>query len=206
MTSALKKTAHAAEQDRPDVAEARTAWRARQHRLDPKRLVFIDETGASTKMARLYGRACKGERLLAPVPHGHWKTTTFVAGLRHDRIIAPLVIDCPMNGHIFEIYVKECLAPTLSSGDIVIMDNLSAHKVNGIREAIEDKNARLLYLPPYSPDLNPIEMFFSKLKAHLKKAAERSIDDLWKRIGEILDETTEQECQNFFSDDGYVQF
>jgi len=201
MGSALKKPAHAAEQDRPDVAEARIAWRAGQHRFDPKRLVFIDETGTSTKMTRLCGRARKGERLLAPVPHGHWKTTTFVAGLRHDRITAPLVIDCPINGHIFETYVKNCLAP-----NIVVMDNLSAHKVKGIRQAIEDKRAHLLYLPPYSPDLNPIEMLFSKLKALLNRAAERSIDDLWKRIGEILDTTTKLECQNFFCHAGYDQF
>ena len=152
-------------------------------------------------MTRLCGRARKGERLLAPVPHGHWKTTTFVAGLRHDRITAPLVIDCPMNGHIFETYVKKCLAPTLGPGDIVV-----AHKVKGIRQAIEDKKAHLLYLPPYSPDLNPIEMFFSKLKALLKKAAERSIDDLWKRIYEILDTTTKLECQKFFCHAGYDQF
>ena len=121
-------------------------------------------------MRRLCGRARKGERLLAPVPHGHWNTTTFVAGLRHDRITAPLVIDCPMNGHIFETYVKKCLAPTLSPGDIVVMDNLSAHKVKGIRQAIGDIKARLLYLPPYSLDLNPIEMFFSEPKALLKNS------------------------------------
>ena len=145
-------------------------------------------------MRRLCGRARKGERLLAPVPHGYWKTTTFVAGLRHDQITAPLLIDCPMNGHIFETYVKKRLAPTLSPGDIVVMDNLSAHKIKGIRQAIEDKKAHLLYLPRYSPDLNPIEMFFSKLKALLKKAAERSIDNLWKRICEILDTTTKLEC------------
>ena len=157
-------------------------------------------------MTRLCGRARKGERLLATVPHGYWKTTTFVAGLRHDRITAPLLIDCPMNGHIFETYVKKCLAPILSPGDIVVRDNLSTHKVKGIRKAIEDIKAPLLYLPPYILDLNPIEMFFSKLKALLKKAAERSIDDLWKRIGEILDTTPKLECQNFFCHAGYDQF
>ena len=149
-------------------------------------------------MTRLYGRARKGERLLAPVPHRHWNTKTFVAGLRHDQTTTPLVIDCPMNRHIFETHVKKCLAPTLSPGDIVVRDNLSAHKVKEIHQAIEDIKAHLLYLPPYSPDLNPIEMFFSKLKVLLKKAAERSIDDLWKRIGEILDTTTKLERQNFF--------
>ena len=203
--SALKKTAHAAEQDRPDVAEARATWRERQKEFDPARLVFIDETGASTKMARLRGRARRGERLVAAVPHGHWKTTTFVAGLRHDRITAPLVIDGPMNGPIFKAYVEQCLAPTLRPGDIVVMDNLPAHKVKGIRQAIEAKKARLLYLPPYSPDLNPIEMFFAKLKAFLRKAAERSIDALWNRIGKLLDNVTAQECQNFFRHAGYEQ-
>jgi len=157
-------------------------------------------------MTRLCGRARKGERLLAPVPHGYWKTTTFVAGLRLDRITAPLLIDCPMNGHIFETYVKKCLAPALSAGDIVVMDNLYAHKGKGIRQAIGDIKAHLLYLPPYSPDLNPIEMFFSTLKVLHTKAAERSIDDLWKRIGEILDITTKLECQNFFCHAGYEQF
>ena len=182
------------------------AWRKRRKGFDPKRLVFIDETGASTKMGRLRGRAPRSERLVAPLPHGHWKTTTFVAGLRHDRITAPFVIDCPMNGLIFKTYVEQCLAPTLSPDDIVIMDNLPAHKVKGVREAIEAKKARLLYLPPYSPDLNPIEMFFAKLKALLRKAAERSIEALWKRIGEILDTINDQECQNFFCHAGYKQF
>ena len=156
-------------------------------------------------MTRLCGRARKGERLLAPVPHGPWKTTIFVAGLRHHRIPAPLLIDCPMNGHIFETYVIKCLAPTLSPGDIVVMDNLSAHKVKGTRQAVDDIKAHLLDLPPYSPELNPIEMFFSKLKALLKKAAERSNDDLWKRINETLDTMTKLECQKFFCHAGYDQ-
>lgn len=157
-------------------------------------------------MVRLRGRAPRNERLVASVPHGHWKTTTFVAGLRHDRITAPLVIDGPMNGLIFKAYVEQFLAPTLMPEDIVIMDNLPAHKVKGVREAIEEKNAHLLYLPPYSPDLNPIEMFFSKLKALLRKAAERTIPDLWNKIGEILDNIKQQECRNFFYHAGYDQF
>ena len=156
-------------------------------------------------MTRLYGRARKGERLLAPVPHRHWNTKTFVAGLRHDQTTTPLVIDCPMNRHIFETHVKKCLAPTLSPGDIVVMDFGRDAKVKGIRQVIEDKMAHLFYLPPYSPDLNPIEMFFSKLKGLLKRAAERSIDDPWKRIGEILDTTTKLECQNFFCHARYDQ-
>ncbi len=185
------------------MAKARITWRARQPEFDPKRLVFIDETGASTKMARLRGRAQRGQRLVVPIPYGHWKTTTFVAGLRHDRITAPLVIDGPMNGIIFKAYVEQFLAPTLVPEDIVIIDNLPAHKVKGVREAIEEKNAHLLYLPPYSPDLNPIEMFFSKLKALLGKAAERTIPDLWNMIGKLLDQFTSQECRNFFRHAGY---
>ena len=137
-------------------------------------------------MTRRYGRCARGERLVAPVPYGHWKVTTFVAGLRHDGLTAPLVIDGPINGDWFLSYVEQVLAPTLSEGDIVIMDNLPAHKVTGIREAIEARDARLLYLPAYSPDLNPIEQAFAKLKALLPKAAARSIESLWKLIGRLI--------------------
>jgi transposase len=137
-------------------------------------------------MTRRYGRCARGERLVAPVPYGHWKVTTFVAGLRHDGLTAPLVIDGPINGDWFLAYVEQVLAPTLSEGDIVIMDNLPAHKVTGIREAIEARGARLLYLPAYSPDLNPIEQAFAKLKALLRKAAARSIESLWKLIGRLI--------------------
>jgi transposase len=198
----FKKTAHASEQDRPDVTEARSAWRARQGRLDPRRLVFLDETWTNTKMARLRGRCRRGLRLKSALPHGHWKTTTFVAGLRCREIIAPLVIDRPMNGLIFRTYVEEMLVPALTPGDMVIMDTLSAHKVDGIRQAIEGAGARLCYLPPYSPDFNPIEQAFAKLKALLRKAAERTIDGLWHRIGEILDQFSPQECQNYFQNAG----
>lgn len=204
MGSALKKTVHAAEQDRPDVAAARLRWRRDQATLDPTKLVFIDETWAKTNMARLYGRCAKGQRLVCPVPHGHWKTTTFIAGLRHNAITAPLVIDRPMNGVIFKAYVEQMLAPTLSPGDIVVMDNLSSHKIDGVRQAIEDRGARLLYLPPYSPDFNPIEMVFAKLKALLRKAAERTVDALWDTIGETLDTFTPQECVNYFKHAGYA--
>ena len=141
--------------------------------LDPARLVFIDETATSTNMVRLRGRCPRGERLVASVPHGHWKTITFVAGLRHDGIVAPFVIDGAMNGPIFLAYIEQCLAPTLGRRDIVIMDNLPAHKVAGVIEAIEALGASVLYLPSYSPDLNPIEQFFSKLKALLRQAAEQ---------------------------------
>lgn len=166
--------------------------------------MFLDETGTSTKMARTRGRSKKGERLIASVPHGHWKTTTFLAGLRCDRITAPLVLDGPMNGLTFKAYIEQFLVPTLSPGDIVIMDNLPAHKVMGVREAIEAVGAELRYLPPYSPDLNPIEMMFSKLKALLRKAAERTIEGLWDTIGELLKQFPPQECRNYFREAGYV--
>lgn len=194
---------HAAEQDREDVALARAEWRKAQPLLDPKRLIFIDETGTNTAMARLRGRSKRGTRLIGKVPHGHWKTMTFLAGLRHDGIVAPFVIDCPMNGDIFQSWIDQCLVPTLASGDIVVMDNLPAHKRDTVRKAIEAAGAILLYLPPYSPDLNPIEMAFSKLKAMLRNAKERSIDDLWKRIGKLIDCFSPSECQNFFKHAGY---
>ncbi len=173
--------------------------------LDPSRLVFIDETWAKTNMARTRGRALRGVRLVAAVPHGHWKTTTFVAALRCDEIVAPLVIDHPMNGATFKAYVEQMLAPTLKTRDIVFMDNLAAHKVDGVRKAIEAVGANLVYLPPYSPDFNPIEQVFAKLKALLRKAAERSIDALWDRIGHLLDLFPPRECRNYFRNAGYVQ-
>jgi len=173
--------------------------------LSPERLVFIDETGATTNMARRYGRAPRGERLAMSVPYGHWKTTTFVAALRHDRIDAPCVIDGPMNGELFLAYVEQFLAPTLSPGDIVVMDNLPAHKVKGIAEAIAATGAELRYLPPYSPDLNPIEQMFAKLKALLRKAAVRSVDKLWDTIGLLLDAFSPAECANYLRHSGYVQ-
>ncbi len=202
--SALKKTAHAAEQARPDVAAARQEWRHSQGGLDPARLVFIDETGTTTNMARGRGRRLRGARLVSAIPHGHWKITTFVAGLRQDGLTAPFVIDRAMNGAIFLAYVEHCLAPTLSPGDIVIMDNLPAHKVAGVRQAIRATGAELLYLPPYSPDLNPIELLFAKLKALLRKAAERSITALWTRIGELLDRFSAAECRHYLAHAGYV--
>ncbi len=182
---------------------AREAWFDGQPDLDPAKLVFIDETGASTKMARPRGRARRGERCRAAIPHGHWKTTTFTAGLRLDGLAAPMVLDGPMNGEAFRAYIEQVLVPELSPGDVVIMDNLPAHKVSGVRQAIEEAGARLLYLPPYSPDFNPIEMAFSKLKATLRKAAARTIDDLWQAIANSLDDFTHTECQNYFTAAGY---
>jgi transposase len=188
------------------VAAAREAWRDRQPTLEPERLVFIDETWATTNMTRRYGRAPRGQRLVAPVPHGHWKTSTFVAGLRTTGLTAPLVVDGAMNGDIFRAYVEQVLAPTLAQGDIVILDNLSSHKVTGVREAIEQRGASLLYLPPYSPDLNPIEQAFAKLKALLRKLAARTINALWRALGDILARFTPQECLNYLANDGYVLF
>jgi transposase len=203
MNSALKKILHASEQQRPDVAEARERWRHDQPGLDPTRLVFIDESGTTTIMVRRRGRSRRGTRLVGRVPHGHWKVTTFVAGLRQDEIAAPLVIDQPMNSVIFLTYVTRCLVPTLREGDIVVLDNLKPHKATGVREAIEAAGAKLLYLPPYSPDLNPIELLFAKLKALLRKYAERAIEALWKRIGKLLDEITAHECTAYLRHDGY---
>lgn len=186
------------------MAAARTRWKEQQKQLDPARLVFIDETGTSTNMARLRGRCPRGQRLIGKVPHGHWKITTFVAALRNDAITAPFVIDEPMNGDIFAVYLERCLVPTLCPGDIVVMDNLPVHKSSNVRRIIEAAGANLIYLPPYSPDLNPIEMAFAKLKAHLRKAAERSMPALWDRIGSIFGLFTPNECVNYFKHAGYA--
>jgi transposase len=186
------------------VALARERWRDEQPAFDPARLVFLDETGTNTTMARTRGRSRRGTRLIGRVPHGHWKITTFLAGLRCGAITAPFVIDRPMNGTIFLAYIRQCLVPTLTPGDIVVMDNLSSHKVAGVREAIEAAGAALRYLPPYSPDLNPIELLFAKFKTLLRKAAEREINALWNRIGKLLDAFTPQECANYFRHDGYI--
>ena len=165
--------------------------------------MFIDETGASTKMARLRGRAVRGERCRAAVPHGHWKTTTFTGALRLGGMTAPMVLDGPMNGAAFQAYIDQVLVPTLNPGDVVIMDNLPAHKGANVRRAIEAAGAALRYLPPYSPDFNPIENAFSKLKALLRKAAARTIDELWTAIGDALPCFTPQECANYFTATGY---
>ena len=198
--------AHAAEQSRADVKEAREAWLEGQIEFDPEKLVFLDETGATTKMARLYGRALRGERCRAAVPHGHWKTTTFTAGLRIGGLAAPMILDGPKDGSAFRAYVTQVLVPELAPGDTVIMDNLPAHKVRGVRDAIEAAGAKLIYLPPYSPDFNPIEMAFAKLKAFLRAAAARTIPDLWDALKNALDAFTPNECRNYFSAAGYDAF
>ncbi|QYE33282.1 IS630 family transposase (plasmid) [Polymorphobacter sp. PAMC 29334] len=198
-----KKSGHAAEQDRPDVLSRREAWFEGQLDLDPHRLVFIDETGASTKMARLHGRAPRGQRLRASIPHGHWKTTTFVGALRLTGMTAPMVLDGPMTGDWFLAYTKQVLVPTLRRGDTIIMDNLPAHKGTAVREAIEAAGARLMFLPPYSPDFNPIENAFAKLKALLRKAAARTVEQLWTVIGQSIDAFSPTECANYFRHAGY---
>jgi transposase len=193
----------AAEQDRPDVARERRRWRGAQRFMDSASFVFLDETGTSTNMARRYGRCPRGERLVDAIPHGHWKTTTIVAGLRATGLIAPLVLDGPMTGEIFRAYVEQSLAPSLRPGDVVVMDNLSAHKVAGVREAIRAVGAGLLYLPPYSPDFNPLEQVFAKVKALLRKAAARTREALWSTIGQLLDEFAPREFQNYLANCGY---
>lgn len=172
--------------------------------MDPASFVFLDETSATTNMVRRYGWGPRSERLVDAAPHGHWRTTTFVAGLRSTCIIAPLVLDGPMTGETFRAYVEQFLAPALSPGDIVVMDNLAAHKVAGVREAITKAGASILYLPPYSPDLNPIEQVFAKLKALLRKATARTRDTLWTTIGHLLDAFSPAECRNYLSNSGYA--
>ena len=183
--------------------ELRQSWFEGQLDLDPTRLVFLDETGATTKMARRHGRALRGQRLRASVPHGHWKTTTFIGGLRLTGMTAPMVLDGPMTGAWFLAYVEQILVPTLSPGDIVVLDNLAAHRNASARAAVEAAGATLVFLPPYSPDLNPIENAFAKLKATLRKAAARTLEQLWSAIAHIIDAFTPKECANYFAAAGY---
>ena len=165
--------------------------------MDPARFVFLDETGTATNLVRRYGRSPSGTRLVAAVPHGHWRTTTVVAGLRQSGIVAPLVLDGPMTGGAFCAYIEQFLAPALVPGDVVVLDNLAAHKVAGVRQAIAAAGASILYLPPYSPDLNPIEQLFAKLKALLRKAAARTKDELWSTIGRLLATVPPAECARY---------
>ncbi len=202
-THVEKKVLIASERDRPDVADQRTEWFAQQTGFDPSRLVFIDETWVKTNMTRPRGRALRGERLLDTVPHGHWKTTTFLAALRCSGLTAPLVIDGGINGALFLRWVKQELVPTLHKGDIVVMDNLSSHKVAGVREAIAAAGARVMFLPPYSPDLNPIETVFSKFKWIIRSMEERSIEALWRACGKVSELFPEDECRRHFRHCGY---
>jgi transposase len=187
------------------VAEARRAWTEAVPRFDPATLVFLDETWATTAMARTRGRCPRGERLVCPVPHGRWRTTTFLCGLRADGLAAPLVLDGAMDGPAFLAWVERMLAPALRPGDTVVADNLGSHKVAGVREAIEARGASLLHLPPYSPDLNPIELAFSKLKRLLRAAAARTADALEAAIGAALGQFTPAECASYLRHCGYAQ-
>lgn len=185
------------------MVERRREWRATQTQIDPRCVVFIDETWAKTNMTRTYGRSQLGSRLIEKTPCGRWQTTTFLGALRAEGFVAPLTVDGAINGPLFRAWVEQHLAPTLRPGDIVVMDNLSSHKVTGVRQAIEAAGAELRYLPPYSPDLNPIELAFSKLKKLLRDGAERTADKLWNLCGRILDAFTEAECRRYFKHCGY---
>jgi transposase len=189
---------------RPKIARRREQWKKYQGRLDPRRLVFVDETWAKTNMTPIRGWAPRGHNLVARAPFGKWRTLTFLAALRHDRIDAPCVLDGPINGLSFTAWVEQFLVPTLEPGDIVVMDNLGSHKGAAVRTAIRAAGARLLFLPPYSPDLNPIEQVFAKLKLLLRKAAERSVEDCWKRIGSLLDNFPPHECAAYLRNAGYA--
>ncbi len=185
------------------MARKRARWKAYQSRIAPSRLVFIDETWVKTNMAPLRGWGPRGRRLKAYAPYGHWKTLTFIAALRHDRIDAPWVIDGPINGELFLLYVEKILAPTLKEGDVVVLDNLGSHKGRAARAAVRAKGAHLLFLPPYSPDLNPIEQVFSKLKHLMRKAQPRNVEATWRRVGQLLDFFSPGECANYLVNSGY---
>ena len=199
-----KKSVFPAEQNRPGVARHRARWKRYQDKIDPKRLVFIDETWVKTNMAPLRGWCARGKRLVARVPYGHWKTSTFLAALRCDGIEAPCVFDGPINSARFLAYVEQCLVPTLRPGDIVSLDNLGSHKSKAVRDAIRAAGAKRIFLPAYSPDLNPIEQVFAKLKHLMRKAGERTIDATWNRLGTSLDHFSPQECANYFRNAGYA--
>lgn len=202
-TEPKKKTVRATERERADVAQARHAWAAEQHHLDVGRLVFLDETWASTNMTPTRGRSPKGTRCPGQTPYGHWHTTTFVCALRASGLTAPCVFDGPINGHAFRAWVQQALVPVLRPGDIVVMDNLGSHKVAGIAEAIEAAGAHVRYLPPYSPDFNPIEQVFAKFKTLLRKTAARTKEALWSACGALLDQFQPDECARYICHAGY---
>jgi transposase len=198
-----KKTLIATEQDRPAVARFRRRWRAHQHRIDPDRLVFLDETWIRTDMTRLRGWCQRGAPLLAKVPHGRWRTLTFIAGLRRGEVVAPCVFDGPINGELFTAWVEQSLAPTLKPRDVVVLDNLGSHKGQRARNAVRAAGAHLLFLPPYSPDLNPIEMLFAKLKTLFRKADRRTVEESWREVGSLLDRFSPAECAAYLRHAGY---
>ena len=199
-----KKTLFALEQARADVARGRRRWRSRQAHLDPERLVFIDETWIKTNMAPLRGWGPKGERLRGFAPHGHWRTLTFLGALRCDRLTAPCVFDGPINGECFRAYVQQQLVAVLRPGDIVIMDNLGSHKSKAVRQSIEAAGAKLRFLPPYSPDLNPIEQAFAKIKHWMRAAQKRTVEDTWRYVGTLIETIEPDECANYFANAGYA--
>ena len=202
--SASKKTLFALEQGRADVARRRQRWRNLQDRLDPNRLVFIDETWIKTNMAPLRGWGPQGERLRGFAPHGHWRTLTFLGALRSDQLTAPCVFDGPINGESFRAYVEQQLVKVLKPGDIVVMDNLGSHKSPTVRQMIRKAGARPWYLPPYSPDLNPIEQVFAKIKHWMRIAQKRTIDDACDYIGHLVRSVLPAECSNYFANAGYA--
>ena len=201
--SASKKTLHAAEQDRPDVARARQALREKQPELPADKLVFVDETWTKTNMTRTHGRCRRGQRLIAKVPHGRWQTTTLIAAMRRSGVFAPMVVDGPVNAEVFAAYTEQCLAPALRPGDTVMMDNLSSHKGPAIATVIAGRQASLDFLPKYSPDLNPIEPALGQIKAHLRKAAKRTPDGLILATADALRAVKPQHCANYFTAYGY---
>jgi len=186
------------------VGRRRAQWRKYQRRIDPARLIFIDETWARTDMTRTHGWAPRGARLVAKVPNGRWKTTTFLAALRHDRIEAPCLFDGPINGERFLAYVEQALVPTLRPGDVVVLDNLGSHRGKAVRQAIRKAGAHLIFLPKYSPDLNPIEQVFAKLKTLLRKKAARTVEAICDAIADLLGSFTPQECANYLKNAGYA--
>jgi transposase len=173
-------------------------WRSQQGGWDIRHLVFIDETGLNTKLARLYGRCPRGERCRSAVPHGHWQSSTFIAALRHEQIQAPFLVDGPVDGEVFTVYLQKVLGPCLQQGDTLILDNLATHKIQRVGQILAERGVGLRYLPPYSPDLNPIELAFAKLKAHLRQAAARSLDELQSAVAHSLDSFSASDCNAFF--------
>lgn len=198
-----KKTIHAAEQDRPDVATRRAQWVLWRAGIDPRRLIFIDETWAKTNMTRLRGRSLRGERLVDKVPHGHWMTTTLIGALGMDGVRCSTVVDGPVNADVFAAFVEQVLCPTLKAGDMVVMDNLSSHKSARVRTLIESSGAQLIFLPPYSPDYSPIEPAFSKIKQLLRSMSLRTREALWRSMQTVLDSVTPTDAINFFTHCGY---
>jgi len=202
--SLKKKTLHAAEQDRPDVAARRVEWCSWSKTVEPRRLIFIDETWATTNMTRLRGRAPRGERLIAKIPHGHWKTTTLIAALGIEGVQCATVVDGSVNADVFEAFVEQVLVPVLQPGDLVILDNLSSHKRQRVRDLIEKAHGQLHYLPPYSPDFNPIEMVFSKIKQSLRTLGARTRESLWGAMQSVLDKVTPADAAHCFRHAGYT--